>query len=268
MCRAAYENNLIAIGFSAHAPIFNKTGIKTHWNMPDEKLPEYAGEVRAAKSRWQGKLDVYLGLEVDFISSRRSATDSDIKAINADYLIGSVHYIVPANGIEPFTVDGDIEEVQKGIKEGFGGDTEAFMQCYYDTVAEMIETGGFEIIGHADVIKKNFNDNKIWPEEKERERQKEIARAAAKAGLVVEVNTGGLNRNRVNEVYPDETFLRYFCENNVSVIITSDAHRAEHICGNYDIAQKTLISAGFSEHVIFSGKKDNKAIWNKIKINN
>ena len=266
MCRTAYEKKLHAIGFSAHAPIFKKTGIKSEWHMKNEKLDEYVSEVLAAKQRWQGKLFVYLGLEVDYIKGLHSALDSNIKAINADYLIGSVHYVIPPNGAEPFTVDGPIEEVLKGLNEGFNGNAEMLMHYYYDAIAEMIAIGGFDILGHADILKKNCHDKNYWPLESEICRQKEIAHIVSKAKLTVEVNTGGINQGKIHDTYPSLLFLRFLHEYNVPVIITADAHRADDLDGNYPTAIQTLINAGYDEHVLFSEKNNEKILWKKQKL--
>ena len=263
MCRAAYEKDLCAVGFSAHAPIFKQTGIDSDWHLKEEKVDEYVSEVLAAKKRWLGKLEVFLGYEVDYIKGMRSPLDSDIRAINPDFLIGSVHYILPANGAPPFTVDGPLEEFEKGLKEGFDGDAGALMQCYYDNVLQMTEEGGFDILAHADLIKKNCQDKNLWDENDEFIRQKEIAAALSHAGLVAEVNTGGVNRGKIRDVYPSLPFLRLFHEDNVPVIITADAHCARDISGNYDIALQTLKYAGFSEHMIFIIKKNDKTMWKK-----
>jgi len=266
MCRAAYEKNLYAIGFSAHSPVFKQTGINSDWNLKEEKLDEYVSEVLAAKKRWQGKLEVFLGLEADYIKGLRSPLDSDILAIKPDFLIGSVHYIFPDNGAQPFTVDGPPEEFENGVKDGFNGDARALMHCYYDNVLQMINEGGFEILAHADLIKKNCQDKNYWDEKEELNRQREIASAASRAQITVEVNTGGINRGKIRDVYPSISFLRFFRKYNVPVIITADAHCARDICGNYDIALKTLIYAGFSEHMIFVGKNNDKLMWQNQKI--
>jgi histidinol-phosphatase (PHP family) len=272
MCRTAFEKKLCALGFSAHAPITKKTGIESHWNLKDDKFDEYVEQVLAAKKRWRGKLEVLLGFEIDYIKGLRSALDRDITEINPDYLIGSVHYLIPANGAKPFTVDGPQEELTQGINEGFNGDAQAFMNSYYDAQLEMISLGGFDILGHADIIKKNCLGKNLWPQEIEICRQREIARAvgdaAGKAGIIIEANTGGINRKRINEVFPSETFLRFFRENNVPVIITADAHCAADIKGNYNTAVKTLLSAGFSEHVIIFRKSGKKIKYIKEKLLN
>ena len=268
MCRAAYEKKLDAIGFSAHAPIERQTGLKSDWNLKEEKVEQYVEAVLAEKKRWQGKLDVYLGYEADYIKGVRSPLDNDIKALNLDYIIGSVHYIFPQNGSEPFTVDGPPEEFEKGLKEGFNGGGEALMNCYYDALCEMITQGGFDILGHADIIKKNCINKNYWNKKNEISRQREIAGLIAGSNIITEINTGGINRKKINETYPSLSFLRILKEFNIPVIITSDAHCSKDIDGNYDIALKTLIRAGFKEHTLFKGRSNNVPVWNQeyIKI--
>jgi histidinol-phosphatase (PHP family) len=272
MCRAAFKKNFFAIGFSAHAPIEKQIGRETGWNLREKDVNKYVTEVLNAKERWKGRLNVFLGFEADYIRDRRSPGDNDITMLNPDYIIGSVHYLYPDTGnldnAEPFTVDGPGEEFEKVLKENFSGDAEKIMHRYYDAVLEMIAAGGFDILGHVDIIKKNCQGRNYWPQETEICRQKEIARAASKAGLVVEVNTGGLNRKKINDTYPSLSFLRIIREYNIPVTITSDAHCKKDIDGNYDMALKTLDLADFKEHLIFIGKINGKASWQKeiIKI--
>ncbi|MDR1575102.1 MAG: histidinol-phosphatase [Treponema sp.] len=267
MCRAAFDKGLCAIGFSAHGPLFKKTGIKTSWHISDERLDAYIGEVRSARLRWEGKLAVYLGLEVDYIKGLRSARDPDIQALPLDYIIGSVHYITPANGAELFTVDGPAEELERGVREGFGGDGEAMMHAYWDAAGEMIALGGFDILGHIDLVKKNNQDGRWFAiEEACRGRAAETARLAAAAGLTVELNTGGLNRRITRDTYPSPSFLRLFRERRVPALITADAHRAEDLDGHYDVALQTLREAGYTEHPLFRGKKNGKPLWEFIRI--
>ncbi|MCL2175335.1 MAG: histidinol-phosphatase [Treponema sp.] len=267
MCRAAYEKNLYAIGFSAHAPIDKQAGFDSEWNLKDDKVQEYVSEVLAAKKRWQDKLKVFLGYEVDYIKGRRSSLDDDITSLNLDYIIGSVHYIFPENGSSCFTIDGPPEEFERGLKEGFNGDALALMNFYYDAIAEMINLGGFDILGHMDLIKKNCWNKNYWQQEIEIKRQREIVDLLSKTNIIFEINTGGINRKKINDTYPSLTLLRIFREYNIPVIITADAHNANDIIGNYDTAIKMLINANYNDHVLFNGKNNNVPIWQKIKIN-
>jgi histidinol-phosphatase (PHP family) len=272
MCRSAREKGLVSIGFSAHAPVTAKTGIVSDWHLKDEKLGEYIASVKAARKRWQGKISVYLGLEVDYIKGLMGPADRDIQALGLDYIIASVHYLVPPNGLPPFTIDGSPEELEQGIREGYGGSGEALMNAYWDAVRDMMADGGFDILGHIDLVKK-YNTNgrwfnpqgKVW-QERTREISKAAGQAAAKAGIAVELNTGSLNRKRLNETCPSLAFLRLFQENSVPVIITADAHRAADLNGHYDTAVELLLAAAYREHVLFEGRRDGKAVWKTEKL--
>ncbi|GHV36141.1 histidinol-phosphatase [Spirochaetia bacterium] len=267
-CRRAWEKGLVSIGFSAHAPVTKKTGFKSDWHLGDDRLEEYLEAVRAARSRWEGKLPVYLGLEADYIEGLTGPADADYPSLGLDYLIGSVHYLIPPNGAAPFTVDGPPEELEQGLREGFGGDGEALTQAYWDAVTAMIRAGGFDILGHVDLVKKNNRDGRLFnPAEKTFSRRaEEAAQAAARAGIAVEVNTGGLNRKKTAETYPSASILRFFRENRVPAIITADAHRAEDLDGHYTDARETLLAAGYTETVLFEGRKDGAAIWKTEEI--
>jgi histidinol-phosphatase (PHP family) len=263
MCRAAHAKGLAAIGFSAHAPV-EKSGLKTTWHMKDERLGAYLDEVNAARRRWEGKIAVYAGLELDYIKGLRCALDSDVKALNLDYLIGSAHYIIPPQGA-PFTVDGPAAELETGIKEGFAGDGEAMMNAYWDAVTEMLALGGFDIVGHLDLVKKNNAANRFFNMESAAymRRVEEVVRAAASGGFVVEVNTGGINRGYLAEPYPSPEIMRLMRQHNISVMISADAHNARDLDGHYQTACQMLLDAGYTSHVIFEGRSGGKPLWRK-----
>ena len=281
MCRTAYEKGLAAIGFSAHAPV-GATGLKTSWHLKDSRLGEYVDEVNAARRRWEGRLAVYLGLEVDYIKGLRSPLDRDIQELNLDFAIGSVHYLAPPRG-GPFTVDSSAEEMEKGIAAGFGGDGEAMMNAYWDTVMEMIALGGFDIVGHIDLVKKTNGDftgsqdsarslgstgsRGRWFNRESglyTRRLEEAAAAISAGGLVVELSTGALNRRYHNETYPSLPILRLLRRYNVPVMISADAHRAADLDGFYPIACQMLFEAGYKSHVVFKGRKNGQPIWQTV----
>ena len=268
MCRAAHDAGLDAVGFSAHAPV-GRAGLRTRWHLPDERLEEYLDEVGTARRRWDGRLAVYLGLEVDYIRGLRSARDGDVAGLIADgvldYAIGAVHYALPLEG-DPLTfvtVDGPLEELQARMRAAFGGDGEAVAGAYWDAVLEMVALGGFDVVGHLDLVKKHNGKARWFDEEGAAHlaRAEEAARAIAAAGLVVEANTGGMNRGYLSEPFPSLSILRILRRRGVPVVISADAHRAAHIAGHYAQAREFLREAGYASHVVFEGRRCGKAIW-------
>ncbi|MDR0761167.1 MAG: histidinol-phosphatase [Treponema sp.] len=255
-CRAAWEGGFASLGFSAHAPVYAKTGIVSDWHLPEDRLDEYLEAVRAAALRWAGKLPVYLGLEVDYIQDRTGPADPDYQDLGLDYIIGSVHYVFPPDGGEPFTVDGPGDKFAQDVRSRFGGDGEALMETYWETLEKMIRAGGFDILGHLDLIKKN-NQREEWfslTGEGYRGKARSLAACIARSGIVVEVNTGGINRGKTKDTYPSREILTLLREGSVPVTITADAHRASDLGGHYDDARLTLLEAGYTYAVLFEGK--------------
>jgi histidinol-phosphatase (PHP family) len=257
-CEAAYKKKLVSLGFSAHAPITKKTGIVSDWHLSDERFDEYRETVREAGRRWRGRLDVYLGLEVDFIENVISAEDFSRAEYDLDYIIGSVHFVTPAR-----FVDGSPEEFESLVNDDFGGDAMALVDRYWDCVELMLDKGGFDIIGHADLVKKNNSGGKWFSTGDERylKRIDRITGAIAESGLVTEVNTGGLNRGSTPEPYPSPQILRLLQKKGAPVMINADAHRPEHLDGFYGEARRLLLEAGFTRHCLFQGRGDGRAVW-------
>jgi len=239
-----------------------KTAFRTNWHLCEARFTEYLDAVQAAKKRWEGKLPIYLGLEVDYISGLMGPSDKDYREMDLDYIIASVHYVIPPRG-EPFTVDDSAAAVNRGIKEGFGGDAAGMVEAYLDSMAEMIQKGGFDVLGHPDLVKKNNSGNRLFSEEEEYYRKKtaNLASMMAKAGVPAEVNTGGLNRLITPDCYPSAGFLKHFRENDVPMVINADAHRAEDLDGHYKEARKAMLAAGYTETVLFAGRMNSRALW-------
>jgi len=266
-CLAAYNKGLSALGFSSHAPVKKKTGFTTGWNMPEEKLGEYIEAVQAAKKRWAGKLPVYLGLEVDFIPGLMGPADADYRQLGLDFIIGGAHYVAPPRG-EPFTVDDSPQAVNRGIKEGFSGDADAMVEAFLDTTQAMIRAGGFDLLAHPDVVKKNNLSSKVFSEEAAYYQKKtaSIAALLAAKGIPAEVNTGGLNRRKTIDCYPSAAFLKLLQKNGVPMVINADAHRALDVDGYYAEARQAMLDAGYTETALFAGRQNGLAVWNMEKL--
>jgi len=275
MCQAAFSKGFDSIGFSSHAPVAKKTGLKTAWHMPDEKLPEYIDAALAVRKRWEGKLNVYLGLEVDYIENFCGPADPDIQALPLDYIIGAVHYVAaPKNG-ELFTVDGPPEEFDPGL-ELFDNDGIALCTAYYDAYNAMVSAGGCDILAHLDLIKRNNDRLRFFsPDDPAYEKLaaatadliasvrsraadgKHLAADGKKTAAdgkhpilnerppIVEVNTGGIIRGGMAEPYPSLSILRLLRERDIPLMINADAHAPDHLGGGYDAAREAMRQAGY-----------------------
>jgi histidinol-phosphatase (PHP family) len=278
-CAAAYQKKLVSLGFSAHAPLAKKIGFATDWHLRDDDIEKYCALVRDAKKKWQGKLAVYLGLEVDYIKNYTGPADSDIKDLNLDYTIGSVHCVLPEGAkidwAEQYIhtkkllcVDGSAEDLEALVLHGWNGDAFALVDSYWDALLEMCEAGGFDILGHCDLIKRNNAVCKYFSEDDSRyiRRIEELAAALEGSGIIVEVNTGGINRGTINECYPSLNILKIFRKKNIPVMINADAHQCSHLGGHYDTARRVLLEAGYRNIKLFGGKAEGNALWSNTAL--
>jgi len=292
MCQAAFSKGFESIGFSSHAPVAKKTGLKTVWHMPDEKLPEYIDSALAARKRWEGKLKVYLGLEVDYIGNICGPADPDIQALPLDYIIGAVHYIAaPKNG-ELFTVDGPPEEFDPGL-ELFDNDGLALCRAYYDAYNAMVSAGGCDILAHLDLVKRNNERRRFFSPDDPAYQELVVATADAIASArdahlhraadgknpvagekpvingrppIVEVNTGGIIRGGMAEPYPSTAILRLLKERNIPLMINADAHAPDHLGGGYDAAREAMRQAGYGALLFFEGRNNGQAVGEAIGV--
>ena len=255
MCDAAWEQGLSILGFSAHAPLPEASGIVTNWHLPWDRLEAYVETVQNAQKTWAGKLHILLGLEIDYISGVCGPADHRFDSYDLDYRIGSVHYLANQDVSSYFTVDGPTAEWQDGVKRLFSGDYEAAAHEYWQAVAEMVHQGSFDILGHIDLVKKNHSPwwNNQTPEGYNRDFL-QVLRALRGTSIVVEVNTGALNRGSLNETYPSEAVLKAMRPLSIPVTINADAHNRAHLRGYYDRAIDVLKASGYEEIVNFWGK--------------
>lgn len=267
LCQAAFERGLTAIGFSAHAPLPKAPGLHYEIHLLEEDFDAYVEAVLAARHSWEGKLTVYLGLEVDYIPGILGPRDFQNKGYDFDFLIGSVHYLVPEKGSPPFAIDGDPDEWHRGVREGFGGDYDAAAYRYWQTLIEMIQKGGFEILGHMDLIKKNHH---AWLDTQAPAHYiqwaKEIVPYIENTPLVVEINTGGLIRRRIPELYPAPFLLKELAQHHIPITINADAHRPEHLGLYYETAHQAARTAGYTTLLVATSPSHNDSQKGKREI--
>ncbi|MDR2900563.1 MAG: histidinol-phosphatase [Treponema sp.] len=269
MCTYAHKKGLSSLGFSSHAPLPKESELESDWHIKLDKLDAYMDAVLKAKKEWKGRLNIYLGLEIDYIRGIMGPSDNRFKMLPLDYCIGSVHYVIPPKG-KPFTVDGPFEEAAQGIQDGFDGDSKAYMHAYWDAVSSMIDHGGFDILGHIDLIKKNNQNEELFSLS-----SKEYLSGAERAldkltgtSAVAEINTGGLIRGKTKDCYPSLPILQMMQSRNIPVTITADAHNAEHLAGYYDTAIKTLRESGYKSIQFFEGSPGGEAHWSSLPLEN
>jgi histidinol-phosphatase (PHP family) len=240
---AAIRKGMPRIGFSGH----NVVPFPADWTMQAANLDSYLSSVREAKARYAGRVDVFLGIEADYLPGLSSPVAPRIRELGLDFVIGSVHFVDSTNGGYTWTVDGAPAEIEGGLRDAFSGDIRRLVERYYGLVAEMVMEATPDIVGHLDVVKKNNRDGHLFREDAAWYIDAVVSalEAIARSGSVMEINTGGVVRNTSGALYPSEWILREALRLKVPVMVNADAHRPEHIDGHFEEAFALLRSVGY-----------------------
>lgn len=243
MATAAYREGYSYLGFSSHAPL----SFETAWNLKWSAMQDYADMVRRLEKEWEARgLKILLGLEIDHIDGLASPSDPAYNPISPDFRIGSVHYITKLSE-EKFTVDEPAEDFSRHVRNATPHNPDAVWQEYYASMRQMLAKGGFDIIGHFDLVKKN-NEHGRWFDETSMPYLDAAFAAVDEAGkrsCVAEINTGGIARRKISTTYPSLTILKRMRESGVRVTIGDDAHAAAHLGSYQEAAVEAARTAGF-----------------------
>jgi histidinol-phosphatase (PHP family) len=246
----ALQKGIRTLGFSDHSPLpFENT-----FALCAEETQAYCDAVRRLQREWKGRVDVFLGMEIDYIPGIGRSPDDFRTSYNLDYLIGSVHLVQAGPGAPLWFIDGPrAETYDHGLKEFFGGDIRRAVTAYYRAVCEMVETYRPEILGHMDKIKMHnkgrfFREDEPWYVAL----TEEALDCTARAGTVLEVNTRGLYKKRSDSLFPGPEILKKAKKLGIPVIISSDAHKPEEIGAGARGAAETLRAAGYREERVLT----------------
>ncbi len=252
MTAAAFQLGFQVLGFSAHAPL----PFPSDWNMAKGDMGEYQRRIQALKLAYAPRMEVLLGYEMDWIEDVRGPRSPFWLGVERDFAIGSVHYLRSPLGAS-FTVDDTRAKLLPILEKDYGNDGRRLCQEYYGALKKMISEGGFDILGHLDLIKKNNQDSRIFNEEEPwyRDAVMECLEALEKTQIVVEINTGGIARGKISDCYPSSWILKEMASRGLRLTLNSDAHAPEHLLVHREQALAILKAAGYREAWYLSGGK-------------
>lgn len=238
--RFAISEGFTSYGFSSHAPL----PFPTFWTMEWDCMDDYLSEYHRLKTKYTGRIELYVGLEIDYLNEASNSSIVRFRELPLDYRIGSVHLLYDDKG-EVVDVDVSAATFKQIVDERFGGDLERVVRLYYKRSMRMLELGGFDIVGHADKIHYNATcyrpglPDEAWYDELVREYFTEIAHR----GYQVEINTKAYHD--LGTFYPGERYFSFLHDLGIRVQVNSDSHYPERI--NYGRAEalESLKRAGY-----------------------
>jgi histidinol-phosphatase (PHP family) len=246
----AVRQGLTTLGFSEHSPLpFDNT-----FSVKSADMPSYVAEIAQLKAEFKDKIDIYCGLEADYITGISEPFAVTKEKYHLDYLIGGVHLVgQSANPDEIWFIDGPKWEIyDEGLQRFFDGDIRRAVRRFYEQTNEMIEREPFDIIAHFDKIKMHnreryFHEDEPWY----RALAFETLDLIREKGLVMEVNVRGLYKKRYNGFYPSPWLMEEACKMGIPAIISADAHHFSELTLEFIAAEEALKKAGYRSVVNF-----------------
>lgn len=219
----AVSKGFRAYGFSSHAPL----PFETFWNMSAGDVPEYLAEIERLKNKYSEKIEIYCGLEIDFLNERYGPSVPYFRQLPLDYRIGSIHFLPVADETEEknmVCIDGGYPEFEASVKRHFEGDIRKIVGYFYENSMKMVEAGGFDMVGHIDKIRMNggrypgFDATAPWY----RQLFADYLQLIAEKEVMLEINTKNLRTKK--ELYPFSFYLPLVRDLKIPVLVNADTH--------------------------------------------
>ena len=242
--KAAIANRFRAYGFSSHSPL----PFETCWNMSKTDMPDYLAEIKRLKNQYAGDIELYLGLEIDYLDTSYNAAIPYFQSLPLDYSISSIHFLpsqhTPLNE-NRVCIDGHYRDFETGLNSYFGGNIRRITDFFFETSMQMVEIGGFDIVGHIDKIYMNgikhpgFDLQAGWYQKP----FLQLLDLIAEKGCIVEINCK--NNVRKSQTFPHITSYKELRKRHIPVIVNSDCHQPDLINDGREEALALLQEAGY-----------------------
>ncbi|NJM14302.1 MAG: histidinol-phosphatase [Bacteroidales bacterium] len=254
----AYVQQAIALGmpaygFSDHAPL----PFDTVWAMPGDKAGAYVKTIQALKEKYSKEIELYTGLEIDYIPGKTSPANKLFANMGLDYKIGSVHYAGTDLNGRDWSIDGTAAHFDEGVSKIYHGDIKPLVRLYYQLVQEMVTNFPPDFVGHIDKIKMHNLHNRYFNESDDwyKELLLQTIDVVAARGIAVEVSTRGMCKGIIDDLYPSSWVLGEMCQRNIPVVINADNHHSKDMQYGFGLAADKLLKAGYRHvRVLYNGK--------------
>ena len=258
--RFAIQHHFRAYGFSSHSPL----PFETNWNMSKDNMGEYLEEIRRIKEKYAHQLEIYAGLEIDYLDESYNASSAYFQQLPLDYRISSIHFLpllYPLTEANMMCIDGSFRDFSEKVDLHYGHDIRRLVAHYFQSSCKMVELGRFDIVGHMDKIYMNalhypgFDLRAPWY----KNAFLEYLDLIQEKNLMVEINTKNFCKKK--ELYPHTDFLSYLVERNIPILVNSDCHYPDLVNDGRTEAFKLLREKGFrSTYELVKGK------WEEIPL--
>lgn len=235
-CEQAEFMDLRALAFTDHCEVDQFEGDPTY----EKRIFQAFFEIAKVRSAFRGKLLVLNGIELGQPAYDIETANKIINSHDYDQILGSVHNLRGGDDFY-FMENLTLPEAEKLLKE------------YFDALIEMLHWGNFDVLAHLTYPLRYFysKSNLDIDLNKFKNQIDEILLLTAKSDKALEINTAAL-RQPLNKLSPEVNIVKRFKElGGKYVTVGSDAHYAEHLAADIDMAYNCAIEAGFDSITFF-----------------
>ncbi|WP_096202665.1 histidinol-phosphatase HisJ [Bacillus sp. FJAT-45350] len=228
----AIKKGLHSITFAEHAPLpkgfIDPTPLQDS-AMSLKNLYPYLEEAHNLKGTYKGKLNILVGLEVDFIEEYEKETTELLNDVGhlLDDSILSVHFLKRKNSY--YCLDYSPDTFAEMIDEW--GSVESVYRKYYETLMQSLlaDLGPYKPkrVGHMTLVHKfqkkfpssyNFNKEIV-----------DILETISNNKMELDYNSAGVMKPLCGEPYPSESIVNKAINKGIPLVYGSDAHNAKGI---------------------------------------
>ena len=229
ICRAALEKGVMGVAVTDHYDC----------DAADEsclgEVREGFRELSALQEKYRDRLRLAKGVELGQGHLNPQAAEALLAGEEFDYVLGSVHCAAP--GLDICRVDFNDPQVR----------VSDILSYYFQAMYDMTLWGKFDVMGHI-----GYPERYIWGKYRipvDFSPYGDLIQATLKklveTGKGLEVNTSGY-RQGLGKTFPGERIIqRYYQLGGRIVTLGSDAHRAEDLASDFEVAMDLLTGIGF-----------------------
>ncbi|MCL2806726.1 MAG: histidinol-phosphatase HisJ family protein [Coriobacteriia bacterium] len=246
---AALAQNMTMVALTEHLPLPAEVDPDSTFGMTPAQVDEYFAALDEARLA-HPQIEIVTGIELDWRFGAEEYLLGWLERYPFELIACGVHMLSYPNGDHwefdhPAFADGWNERSEEGVWWEY---FDLWMQAITSKVP-------FDLMNHPDLPKKLDHRPTFDPTEY----YHAMAEAAAKAGVMVEVNTSGLHKP-VGELYPAPDLLRTFYLAGVPCTISSDAHKPAHVGRNFEEGYAAMRAAGYTHVTVPTRTGDRREI--------
>ncbi len=203
---AALKAGLQILGFSDHSPYRFPVTYYSSFRMRPEQYPGYVAAVENLKKAYSGRLEIFLGLEMEYYPKLLPDLLPLLQDYPLDYLILGQHCL-----------GNEVGEHYSGRATA----EKAHLEQFCDQTIDAMHTGLFTYFAHPDILNYVGDDKTFY-----RQQIRRLCQEAKQCGMPLEINLLGMLELKH---YPNDRFWEIAAEEGCDVILGRDAHEPQQM---------------------------------------